>query len=157
MLKFSSMLHSIPPYPNKFRAEAARNLYCTFATLSVLLQEVAHEGKQYDTMHLTPYLKHYCNDLTQNLLSIKISTIGVAKIFDWGGKTQITCNGGFRNFQNEGFLWDRDTVEWKVRSRGLCVWTQGSRGDFGILLKGKTFNQNLWSFPKMSSLGDVVS
>ena len=35
-------------------------------------------------MHLIPYLKHNRNDLPQNSLSVKISTIGVAKIFDWG-------------------------------------------------------------------------
>ena len=40
-----------------------RNLYCTFAMLSVLLQVVAHKGKQYGAMHLIPYLKHYRHDL----------------------------------------------------------------------------------------------
>ena len=58
----------------------------------------------------------------RNSLSIKISTIGVAKILDWvGGKTQITCNDSVRNFQKVGFLWDRDTVEWKVGSRDPSV------------------------------------
>ena len=42
ILKFSSIFHSIIPYQGKFRPEATRNLHCTFATLSVLLQ-----GKQY--------------------------------------------------------------------------------------------------------------
>ena len=36
-------------------------------------------------------------------LSIKISTISVAKIFDWrrgeAKRTQITCNDGIRHFQ----------------------------------------------------------
>ena len=36
---------------------------CTFATLSVPLQVVASECKQYSTMHLIPYLKHYRNEL----------------------------------------------------------------------------------------------
>ena len=45
ILKFSSIFHSILPYQAKFRPEATRNLYCTFATLSVPLQVVAQEGK----------------------------------------------------------------------------------------------------------------
>ena len=32
--------------------EATHNLYCIFAALSVPLQVVAREGKQYGTMHL---------------------------------------------------------------------------------------------------------
>ena len=63
ILKFSSLFHSILPYQAKFGPEATRNLHCTFATLSVPMQVVAHEGKQYGTMHLIPYLKHYRNDL----------------------------------------------------------------------------------------------
>ena len=43
--------------------EATHNLYCIFATLSVPLQVVAREGKQYGTMHFIPYLKDYRNDL----------------------------------------------------------------------------------------------
>ena len=34
--------------PAKFRAKAMRNLYCTFATLSVPLQVVTRKGRQYD-------------------------------------------------------------------------------------------------------------
>ena len=45
LLKFSPIFHSILPYQGKFRPEATRTLYCTFATLSVPLQEVAHKGK----------------------------------------------------------------------------------------------------------------
>ena len=75
----------------------------------------------------------------KNSFSIKILTRGVAKIFDWGGdlyKTQITCNDSIRNFQKVGFLWDRDTVEWKVRKPGpVCV---AHNHDF---VKGETFNQ----------------
>ena len=52
ILKFSSTFHSIFPYQGKCRTEAVRNLYCTFAALSVPLQVVAREGKQYGTMHL---------------------------------------------------------------------------------------------------------
>ena len=76
----------------------------------------------------------------ENSLSINISTIGVDKIFDWEGrgKTQIICNDDIRYLKNVEFLWDRNTVEWKVRSRGLCVWHI-----IMFLLKGETFNQNL--------------
>ena len=61
-LIFSFIFHFILPYPGKFRSEVTRNLYNTFATLSVLLQMPHHKGKQYGTMHLTPYLKHSRND-----------------------------------------------------------------------------------------------
>ena len=63
ILKFPSILHFILPYQGKFKPEATRNLYCIFATLSVPLQVVAREGKQYGTMHLIPYLKDYRNQL----------------------------------------------------------------------------------------------
>ena len=45
-----------------------RNLHCTFAMLSVLLQ-----GKQYgaNVLHLIPYLKHYRNDLSQKFTQHK--------------------------------------------------------------------------------------
>ena len=43
------------------------------------------------------------------------TTIGVARIFDWGGaKPQITCNDVIRNFQKRKFLWGKDIVEWKI-------------------------------------------
>ena len=51
ILKFSSIFHSILPYQDEFRTEATRNLYRYFATLSVPLQVVARESKQYGTMH----------------------------------------------------------------------------------------------------------
>ena len=51
ILKFSFLFHSILPFQHKFRQEAKRNLLCIFATLSVPSQVVAHEGKQYGTMH----------------------------------------------------------------------------------------------------------
>ena len=48
--------------------------------------------------------------------------IGVARIFDWGGgKPKITCNEVIKNFRKRNFLWDKDIVQWKIRSRGL-VW-----------------------------------
>ena len=62
-LKFSSIFHSILPYQGKFRPEATCNLYYIFATLSVPLQVIARESKQYGTMHLIPYLKDYRNEL----------------------------------------------------------------------------------------------
>ena len=58
----------------KFRPEATRNLYCTFATLSIPLQVAAHEGKQYATMHLIPCLKSIAMSYHKNSLSRKIST-----------------------------------------------------------------------------------
>ena len=48
-----------------------RDLYCTFATLSVPLQAVANEGKQYSAMHLIPHLKHYRNDLPYKITQHK--------------------------------------------------------------------------------------
>ena len=71
ILNFSSIFHSILQYQGKFRPEATRNLYHIFATFSVLLQKVTHEGKQYGTMHLIPYLKRFHNDL---LYTIKIQS-----------------------------------------------------------------------------------
>ena len=42
-------------------------------------------------------------------------TIGVARIFDWGGgQLQITCNDVIRNFRKRNFLWGKDIVEWKI-------------------------------------------
>ena len=79
--KFSSIFHSILSYQGKFRPEATRNLYCTFATLSRPLQVVAREGKQHGTMHLIPYLKHYRNELPKKFTQLEnikhlIKTIG---------------------------------------------------------------------------------
>ena len=59
----SNIFHSILPYQGKFKPEATRNLCSIFATLSVPLQVVAREGKQYSTMHLISYLKDYRNEL----------------------------------------------------------------------------------------------
>ena len=115
ILKFSFIFHSILPYQGKFKPEATRNLNCNFATLRVLLQVIAHECKQYGAIHLIPYLKHIAMTYHENSFSIKITTIDVAKIFDWWGsgegKTQITCNDSGRNFQKVGFLWDRNIVK----------------------------------------------
>ena len=63
ILKFSSIFHSILPYQDKFRPKATRSLCCTFAMLSVTLQVVAREGKQYGKMHLIWYWKHFRNVL----------------------------------------------------------------------------------------------
>ena len=50
-----------------------------------------------------------------------IQTIGVARIFDWGGKPQITCNDVLRNFYRGIFCGGKDIVEWKIRSPGLIL------------------------------------
>ena len=60
--------------------------------------------------------------------------VGVARIFDWGGETnpQITRNDLIKFFEKRKFLRDKDTVEWKIRSRNLgwhVTW---------VLLKKKT-------------------
>ena len=47
--------------------------------------------------------------------------IGVVRIFDWGPKTQITCNDVIKNFGMTNFLRGKDIVEWKIRSRDLCL------------------------------------
>ena len=48
--------------------------------------------------------------------------VGVVRIFDWGGgKPRITCNDVIRKFPMRNFLWGKDIVEWKIRSRGLVV------------------------------------
>ena len=49
--------------PRKFPPKVMHNLYCTLATLSIPLQVVARESKQYGMMHLISYLKHYRNEL----------------------------------------------------------------------------------------------
>ena len=33
------------------------------------------------------------------------TNVGVARIFDWGGKLQITCNDVTGNFERRIFLW----------------------------------------------------
>ena len=64
--KYGSII-SIP----RFRPEATRNLYYTFATLSTPLQVVDREGKRNGTMHLIPYLNHYCNELPKKFTQHK--------------------------------------------------------------------------------------
>ena len=80
------IFHSILTFQGKFRPKTMLNLYCTFATLSVFLLVVAHEGMVncisshiWSTIAMTYH---------KNSLSINISTIGVAKIFDWWGGGQ---------------------------------------------------------------------
>ena len=75
-----------------------------------------------------------------------MSTLGVDKIFDWvgGGKTQITRNDGIRNSLKVGFLWDRVTIECKLRSQGLCVAYNHDFAEGGDLqTKVIKFSQNL--------------
>ena len=48
--------------------------------------------------------------------------IGKARMFDMGvGKLQITCHDVSRYFRKRNFLWDKDIVEWKIRSRDLVL------------------------------------
>ena len=54
-----------------FRPKAARNLYCTFAKLSVPLQIAARKGKQHGKMHLILYLKPITMSYHRNSLSVK--------------------------------------------------------------------------------------
>ena len=70
------------PYQGKFRPEAVHNLYCTFPTLSVPLEVVICEGKQYSTMHLIPFLKHDHNERPEKFTQypgMKISTTLISR------------------------------------------------------------------------------
>ena len=77
----------------------------------------------------------------------------VVRIFDWGGRPShrslvMTLT---KFFEKRNFLRDTDTVEWRIRSRGMgwhVTW---------VLLKKKDLNLNLKRFPKLSELGDLVS
>ena len=60
-LKFSSIFYT--KVSLDFRPKATHNLYCRIATLSISLQVVAREVKQYGLMHLILYLKHSYNEL----------------------------------------------------------------------------------------------
>ena len=78
---------------------------------------------------------------------------GVARIFDYGErqKRKSHAMSSSKFFKNKDFLWDKNTVEWIMRSRGLgwhVTW---------ILLKRKDLNIKLIRFLKSSKLGDVVS
>ena len=62
-----------------------------------------------------------CRDeifLQKNLFEIVFmaqESIGVARIFDWGGtKPQITCSDVIKNFQKRNLLWDKGIVKWKI-------------------------------------------
>ena len=65
------------------------------------------------------YLKRFETLLLDD--NIIVAIIGVARIFDWGGKPQITCNDVIRNFERETFCGGKNIVEWKIRSRGLVL------------------------------------
>ena len=61
--------------------------------------------------------KRFSGRYRRNKVLIKNNTvtIGVARIFDWGGpKPQITRNDVIRNFRKSNFLWGKDIVEWKI-------------------------------------------
>ena len=79
--------------------------------------------------------------------------IDVVRNFDWGGrsnhKSLVTTSTKF--FEKRNYLQDKDTVEWRIKSRGMgwhVIW---------VLLKKKDLNLRLKRFPKLSDLGDVVS
>ena len=75
-IKFSSIFHSILPYQSKFRPEATRSLYCTYATLSVPLQVVACKGKQRGMVRyissliwITIAMSYHKNSLSMKILT----------------------------------------------------------------------------------------
>ena len=76
-----------------------------------------------------------------------MSTLGVAKIFDWvggGAKRKSHAMTGIRNSQKVEFLWDRVTIEYKLRSQGLCVAYNHDFAEGGDLqTKVMKFSQNL--------------
>ena len=49
------------------------------------------------------------------------AVVGVARIFDWGVKPQITCNDVIKNFERGTFCGGKDIVELKIRRRGLVL------------------------------------
>ena len=62
------------------------------------------------------WLKRKVNKKHKNFLN---SGIGVARVFDWLGNPRITCNmTPSEIFKSRDFLWDKNTVEWKIRSLG---------------------------------------
>ena len=72
--------------------------------------------------------------------------------FCWGGrsnrKSHVMTSSKF--FEKRDFLRDKDTVEWRIRSRGLSwhvTW---------VLLNKKDKNLKLKRFQKLAKLGDVV-
>ena len=50
----------------------------------------------------------------QKSFSGHLQFIGVARIFDWGLKLQITCNDVIKNFQKRNFLSDKYIVGGKI-------------------------------------------
>ena len=53
--------------------------------------------------------------LLTKIYTYTVRSIGVARIFDWGGpKPQIARNDVIRNFRKSNFLWGKDIVEWKI-------------------------------------------
>ena len=50
------------------------------------------------------------------------STIGVAKVFDWGGGANHKSHAMTSSeTSKENFLWGKDIVEWRIRSRGVML------------------------------------
>ena len=88
-----------------------------------------------------------------NVLKVKkkpfVRYIGVARIFDWRGgpnrKSHAITLSKF--FEKRDFLWDKDIVKWRIRSRGLgwhVIW---------ILLKENDLNQKLKKISKIVQVG----
>ena len=100
----------------------------------------------------------------QNSPKIKLFLPKNAKFLSAGGSAPIppnqpphskflpSCLTLSHIFEKKDFLWDKDTVEWRIRSRGLHELT--SNLDFA---KGKDLNQKLKIFQNCLKLRDVVS
>ena len=78
--------------------------------------------------------------------------IGVAKIFDCGGRPNCKSHAmtSTQFLEKRNFLWDKNTAEWRIRNRGLgwhATW---------ILLKTNDLNQKLKRFSQLFKLGDDV-
>ena len=78
---------------------------------------------------------------------------GVSRNFDWreepNRKSHAMTLSKF--FEKRNFLWDKDIVKWRIRSRGLGL---ACNLDFA---KEKGLEPKVKKISKMSKLGDVVS
>ena len=76
--------------------------------------------------------------------------IDVARIFELGTPNpKITCNMmSSKIFKRRDFLWDKNTLEWKIRSLGRCV----NR----MLLKRKDWNQKFMFSKYVLNCGGAV-
>ena len=81
---YNFLPYSIPYFHTKVSLDRKRRVICIAflqrLAYSLLLPVIA----QYGAIHLIPYLRHIAMTYHKNSLSIKISTIDVAKIFDRG-------------------------------------------------------------------------